>query len=43
MTSMSNIREISNLDCESAWDTIQHDLPELKREVGQILKNNDVS
>lgn len=33
--------QYSNLDYESAWDTIQRDLPELKKEVGQILKGID--
>ncbi len=35
--------QYSNLDCESVWDTIQCDLPELKRKVERILKSNDVS
>lgn len=29
--------QYSNLDCQSAWDTIQLDLPELKTEVKRIL------
>ena len=29
--------QYSNLDYQSAWDTIQNDLPELKEEVGRIL------
>ncbi|MCM1262705.1 MAG: DUF86 domain-containing protein [Butyrivibrio sp.] len=33
--------QYSNLDYESAWDTIQYDLPELKKEVERILKSND--
>lgn len=32
--------QYSNLDCQSAWDTIQHDLPELKTEIDRILKGN---
>lgn len=41
----SGIRDIfahqySNLDCQSAWDTIQHDLPELRMNVTRILKEN---
>lgn len=41
----SGIRDIfahqySNLDCQSAWDTIQHDLPELRMNVTRILKKN---
>lgn len=32
--------QYSNLDCQSAWDTIQHDLPELKTEIGRMLKRN---
>lgn len=34
--------QYSNLDCQSAWDTIQHDLPELRTEVDRILKENGV-
>lgn len=30
--------QYSNLDHQSAWDTIQYDLPELKVEVKRILK-----
>lgn len=30
--------QYSNLDCQSAWDTIQYDLPELKTEINRILK-----
>ncbi len=33
--------QYSNLDCQSAWETIQHDLPELKTEIARILKKND--
>ena len=29
--------QYSNLDCESAWATIQYDLPELKEEITRIL------
>ena len=29
--------QYSNLDCESAWDTIQSDLPELKDRISKIL------
>ena len=29
--------QYSNLDYQSAWDTIQNDLPELKEEVERIL------
>lgn len=32
--------QYSNLDCQAAWDTIQHDLPELKREIDRILREN---
>ncbi|MCI8993209.1 MAG: DUF86 domain-containing protein [Eubacterium sp.] len=32
--------QYSNLDLESAWGTIQFDLPELKTEVDKILNNN---
>lgn len=32
--------QYSNLDHESAWETIQHDLPQLKTEVRKILKSN---
>lgn len=31
--------QYSNLDYQSAWDTIQNDLPDLKEEVEKILKN----
>ena len=34
--------QYSNLDCQSAWDTIQYDLPELRVEVDRILKENGV-
>ena len=30
--------QYSNLDHQSAWDTIQNDLPELKKEIERILK-----
>lgn len=30
--------QYSNLDYESAWDTIQYDLPELKKAIGKILE-----
>lgn len=33
--------QYSNLDHESAWSTIQHDLPELKNAVDKILKSNE--
>ncbi len=33
--------QYSNLDWQSAWETIQHDLPELKTEIARILKKND--
>ena len=33
--------QYSNLDCQSAWETIQHDLPELNTEIARILKKND--
>ena len=33
--------QYSNLDCQSAWETIQHYLPELKTEIARILKKND--
>jgi len=29
--------QYSNLDIQSAWDTIQHDLPELKNNAEKIL------
>jgi uncharacterized protein with HEPN domain len=29
--------QYSNLDCESAWETIQEDLPQLKKNVQMIL------
>lgn len=32
--------QYSNLDHDSAWDTIQYDLPELKTAVDKILKSN---
>ena len=31
--------QYSNLDYQSAWDTIQNDLPKLKMEVEKILKD----
>ena len=33
--------QYSNLDWQSAWETIQHDLPELNTEIARILKKND--
>lgn len=33
--------QYSNLDCQSAWDTIQQDLPELKTEIDKILQGNE--
>lgn len=33
--------QYSNPDCQSVWETIQHDLPELKTEIARILKKND--
>ncbi len=33
--------QYSNLDFQAAWDTIQHDLPELKTEIKRILKGNE--
>ena len=33
--------QYSNLDHQSAWDTIQTDLPELKQEVERILVENN--
>ena len=30
--------QYSNLDYQSAWDTIQNDLPELKMEIERILE-----
>ena len=30
--------QYSNLDHQSAWDTLQNDLPELRAEVEKILK-----
>ena len=33
--------QYSNLDYQSAWETIQEDLPELKREVIRILQEID--
>ena len=30
--------QYSNLDYQSAWDTIQNDMPELKVEIERILK-----
>lgn len=35
--------QYSNLDYQSAWDTIQIDLPELKNEVRDILKTVEKS
>ena len=32
--------QYSNLDCQSAWGTIQEDLPELKDNVERILKKS---
>lgn len=31
--------QYSNIDFESAWDTIQHDLPELEKQMRRILEN----
>ena len=33
--------QYSNLDYQSAWDTIQIDLPELKSEISNILNNSE--
>ncbi len=33
--------QYSNLDCQAAWDTIQHDLPELKMEIDRILSGKN--
>jgi len=33
--------QYSNLDCQSAWETIQEDVPELKKVVLRILGNID--
>lgn len=33
--------QYSNLDYQSAWDTIQYDLPELKLSIERILKSNE--
>ena len=33
--------QYSNLDHESAWGTIQQDLPELKTAIARILNNNE--
>lgn len=33
--------QYSNLDCQSAWETIREDVPELKKEVLRILGNID--
>lgn len=33
--------QYSNLDYESAWSTIQHDLPELKKAIELILKSKE--
>ncbi len=30
-----------NLDHESAWDTIQKDLPAFMREIGNLLKDGE--
>ena len=30
--------QYSNIDFESAWDTIQHDLPELEKQMRRILE-----
>ncbi|MCI8566764.1 MAG: DUF86 domain-containing protein [Lachnospiraceae bacterium] len=32
--------QYSNLDCQSAWDTIQSDLVQLKTAIDQILQEN---
>jgi len=34
--------QYSNLDYESAWDTIQNDLPQLKANVTRVLKDINV-
>ena len=31
--------QYSNIDFESAWDTIQHDLPELGKQMRRILES----
>ena len=31
--------QYSNIDFESAWDTIQHDLPELEKQMRRILES----
>jgi len=31
--------QYSNLDIQSAWETIQNDVPELKIEIEKILQN----
>ena len=31
--------QYSNIDFESAWDTIQYDLPELEKQMRRILEN----
>lgn len=33
--------QYSNLDYESAWGTIQYDMPELRKAVERILKSNE--
>lgn len=33
--------QYSNLDCQAALDTIQHDLPELKMEIDKILNGKN--
>lgn len=35
--------QYSNLDVQSAWSTIQQDLPDLKSAVDQMLKNEEKS
>lgn len=32
--------QYSNLDYDSAWDTVQHDLPALEVELRRIIKDN---
>lgn len=32
--------QYSNLDYDSAWDTVQHDLPALEEELRRIIKDN---
>ena len=34
--------QYSNLDYESAWETVQEDLPELKKEISSILEAVDL-